>query len=701
MVYNYVMEEKNGAQGGAPEGEDKGKKRLYTGVGWDAAVIIEEKTAKPGFSFKLPFFGRKKNDAPAPAAPAPAPAAKAAPTPDIKQDAPTISAPAEHPNLVAADELRRRSRDDKKKEPVKLSKGSVAGKALDAMPDQGLLGMAPKGFRERVQKDALPARPIEKQKPAAPSKPKEPRLAEAPAPAPALEHVPQRETAAEPARIDPGAGLLSLAGKDPAKALAPIVGSKRKIVAISAILVALSAALVGGAALIKMKPAPGTPTGDDADAPVATARWSDAELGVAFELPERWGEPRSTTHYSFTEAIKEFTFPGEPNVRIIALTPHYQEMDWLVENALFAGEDLELFCREFLAHKREQGDDTSTGEEDVFRRGGTYANGECGRASARLDVATKRAQGHDGGWMDADAPRQAKSTIDIYRSDFFALDGPVFTSLTVQVRLPAVESEGYCVRKSVLGEGGYRLLKNFSCMNYGERDDVGKALAKHASSQLERESRKIAETFESAPASGTDAAFRDRFERKTTHESVALGIRFDYPGIMPAPGYSSSTRELAFPGDAERGFVVKATTRQDAQSDAAAAAACDPNSPCLPEWVDAKLWDEELAIIKTQKTGGIACPRSGSLAGGYGLQCEVVSINGAKAIARYYAGHTTDGRVRKEYVFYTNGGKTRLDVLVGSDGAVTSELSTFMEYETTDFALRLANGIARSIVVTK
>lgn len=428
---------------------------------------------------------------------------------------------------------------------------------------------------------------------------------------------------------------------------------------------------------------------------VAARLYTDDELGISFAVPERWGTPRSSTRYSFTQAIKEYTFPGESSVRLYAISEHYESLPWLQDAGLYAVGDPHVACEAFQRIRRRPGEEEerSSGGEDIFRPGGAYAFGNCTKYPPRINVAVKSSDAEKQTWIPVEEGDRPGSTIGLSHSIFFRTVNPVFKAVTLKATLPDIETDGVCLKREGIDSRESRMFKSYRCLNYAERNTIDEAFAAFGASRLADEMKTVAGTFAFRSSAGSDREFARRFESFVPYVSDELGLRFEYPAILPAPDYDAETREIAFSGATDREFVVRVTTKEDAVADERRSDACET---CLRPLVDPELWRREKEIAETSPLGPVKCPATRSLLGSYGRACEVQTLNGMRTLVRYYSGHTTGGKIEKNYVLYPSANR-RLDLLIRSDSAAVADVGEFKELEAEDLTLTVAGEIAGSV----
>lgn len=437
----------------------------------------------------------------------------------------------------------------------------------------------------------------------------------------------------------------------------------------------------------------------------------DEELGVSFKIPIGWGNVNVKDSYSFTGLSKEITFSNRPEVKLVAASKNYLYPMWFESRGFLPPkEDPQLFCKRYqnflgASPSRER----NTNGEDIFRQNGSYNYGECDIYPPFVNVSSK-VDSFDGsgtrGWIDINDSKVILSNINLSRSIFYKLDNGVYPSLTLLVDLPGIKSNGFCVWSTDLGreEGDYYLLKESSCVNFKEKDQIEKAFTEFETSKLATEVISFASKINIRQSNSNKVReiYENRFKDTKNFTSADIGVSFTYPKVLEGVVYDEKSRELNFQDNHEiYSFRMEVSSKEDMIN-----AEKEREQNCtelcgFPPWIDSDGWQKESDFISSNLVGEINCPKyEDSIAGFYGDYCRIDNINGDKALVRYYKGHITEGVVRKEYVFYTPKGK-RLDIFISPDSIFTDDLAKYRDLEKTDFTLKTAELIVNSIKLLK
>jgi len=434
---------------------------------------------------------------------------------------------------------------------------------------------------------------------------------------------------------------------------------------------------------------PPAPLNETQTPPLQSSDFKDDELGIAFDVPESWGEVIVKNDFSSTQILREISFSNQSSVKLISFTKDRLYPADFERSSISTSSEVNSFCESQLRYLS-VGDEPKTDKgQDLFRLNGAYNFGNCIAAPPFLNISEKTSEGGVG-WVSLDDPKTAASEIELSRSIFWSLPNPIYASITLKVDVPDTTSDGFCKSQFYFGENDYQLYKSFGCLNHAEKELIEGIFRNFDSTQLASEVNFLVESFQVYSADNASSIYDNYFIDKTVFNDTGLEISIDYPSVFGEPKYDSVSRILSFPNDNNDSLRIEINTLADIAQKEKEIAEC--KGPCLSPLTSQDRWKEEKDILSQTSIGQIECPFGGEF-------CEIANVGDTKMIIRYYNQWPRTDGVRKEYAFYID--DKRFDLFTNSYSLYTHDLSEYRESENTDFTLKLVREILESIQIKK
>jgi hypothetical protein len=339
-------------------------------------------------------------------------------------------------------------------------------------------------------------------------------------------------------------------------------------------------------------------------------QFHDEELGISFSYPAAWGsvgkKTSSSIAYGEFDLQNIFSFSSEPSVSFSI--DYVGSSTWSQSNypsyqfgqALQYRADSQKLCGYRLDQvgASPQDDESPNQPHTSFRQNGTYSRGVCGNGIVAFITASKQGAG---GWTDSD--RAQSSSVPISKTYAVQTGNPYYSLLSMTVTLPALHSDDYCLDDIA---GPYFGYKSYSCMTYSDKTAIDGAVSQLEASELGNEigATILSVTTTTVPEADAKQYAQRYFDAQSVYANPALGIRFDYPSILPPPVMlvTSTVKELAI-GKTE---FLEIASRDDAAAEEAAASQCE--GMCFGPLATVSGWDRYANILKNGSLTKADCP---------------------------------------------------------------------------------------------
>jgi|GEM_PF-3133534 len=328
-------------------------------------------------------------------------------------------------------------------------------------------------------------------------------------------------------------------------------------------------------------------------------KFTDEVLGLSFDYPATWGN----ASWNDTNII---VFSGQPDITM-ALTYISPDDD--------QGNSAKEIC---LARWSKSGHNDMQQEngEDVFVEDGSFSIGDCDAEIPYLNSVTVADYKHTD-WTPLEEEIEGTSTLNLGRFYYFDLQSPYFTSLTVDVTAPSIETDGVClmriasecdteVTEEIVSESDEEavatvpdepsvdcpLSQNLQCINYEERQIALDALGDFNDSDLGIEVDDMLSSLTIAPVdeSTAEAILTEKYNadyaERAEYSNDEMGISFTYPVAFGKMEANEDNTLI----NAEM-FSVEVTTLADAIAEEADFYATNDEGPvCIGRLLTEQIW---------------------------------------------------------------------------------------------------------------
>lgn len=376
----------------------------------------------------------------------------------------------------------------------------------------------------------------------------------------------------------------------------------------------------------------------------AIKQFSDTELGVSFSYPQVWGDIQkiTTPHIRSTpfDLDHKFNFAANPSVTISV--NYLGEPEKFREHADYEKALAEKknprasFCTENLEYLAPSDNQNPSQPHSSFRQNSIYSYGACDEKLTSFITARKVSD--PSGLVDLD--KQGSSKIEISKTYVIESGNQLYSALKIVVNLPNLNSSDYCEVPWGIG-GGPSKLKSFHCITYPDKEAIESAIKDFQNSELNKETTQMINSIfvKSIAKQDADNFIANYFKTKSSYSNDKLGIKFDYPSILPTPILGQNEKSITIEGFE----IVEVLSRQDAVDIEKSAADCD--GMCFGPSITASEWDLHLDILTKKLIDKEKCK-----------DCiSITTIGNNKFLMLFQAGAGYSGHPGKRYITYQKG----------------------------------------------
>jgi hypothetical protein len=372
-----------------------------------------------------------------------------------------------------------------------------------------------------------------------------------------------------------------------------------------------------------------------------TQQFNDGELGVTFYFPPNWGDVQKSTtaHVESSPFDIQHQFNFSQNSSVIITANYLGEPDVFRQHAYYdkaskeknnlAGE----FCKANLEHE-ESGDNQDPNQpHSSFRQNGIYDYGVCNNKTIYFIKAQK--VGNPSGLLTLN--KQGNAKIKISKTYVIETGNLTYSPLEITVNLLELSSNDY----AEFQWAGTEKRKSYSFITYPDKEAIDNAVKNFQNNELNKEVEQLVNSLSAKAVLVQDANnfIESYFKPKSPYSNDKMGIKFDYPSILPEPVLSKDEKSIYL----DRFELVKVISRQDAVDIEKAATEC--TGMCFGSSITADEWDSNLAILTKGIIDKEKC-----------RDCESIeTVGNNKFLVLFWGKSGYGGHPGKRYISYQNG----------------------------------------------
>lgn len=373
-------------------------------------------------------------------------------------------------------------------------------------------------------------------------------------------------------------------------------------------------------------------------------QFNDAELDIAFSFPKTWGNvQRSTTaHINSVPFDLQHQFNFNQNSSVIAEANYLGEPDVFKQHADYdkalkeKNNPTEEFCKANLEYGSPSDSQNPNQPHSSFRQNGIYDYGVCDNKTIYFIKAQKK--GNPSKYLTLD--KQGSAKIEISKTYVIKTGNPAYSPLEITVKLPELASNDYAEVQWGIG-GGPEKLKSYNYITYPDKEAIDNAVKNFESSDLNRELEQLVNSFSVKTVSEQDADnfIENYFRAKSQFSNDKLGVKFEYPSILPEPVLGQDEKSISIDGFG----VIEVISRQNAVAIEKSAAECE--GMCFGPSITANEWDLHLNILTKGVIDKEKCK-----------DCEsIATIGNNNFLVLFQGGAGYSGHPGKRYITYQKG----------------------------------------------
>jgi len=372
-------------------------------------------------------------------------------------------------------------------------------------------------------------------------------------------------------------------------------------------------------------------------------QFNDAELGVSFSFPKTWGDVQKSTtaHISSVPFDLQHQFNFSQNSSIIAEVNYLGEPDVFRQHADYdkalkeKNDPTEEFCKPNLEYSSPYDDSNPVGSNQPhrphssFRQNGTYDYGVCKDEIISFVKAVKE-----------------NGKIKVSKTYVIMTGNQSYSPLEISYKIELDSNDywdgGATFYMGAQFEGTPRTeYKNFNTITYEDKDLIDNAIKSFQNSELNKELEQLVNSLSVKIVSEQDANnfIENYFKPKSQYSSDKIGVKFEYPSILPEPVLGKDEKSISIDGFE----LIKVILRQGAVAEEKSAAECE--GMCFGPSITADQWDLHFDIL----TKGIIDKEKCK-------DCEsIVTIGNNKFLVLFQGGAGYSGHPGKRYIIYQKG----------------------------------------------
>lgn len=487
-------------------------------------------------------------------------------------------------------------------------------------------------------------------------------------------------------------------GKDLPEVTQPQQVTKQNIKPWAVIVIIATLVLIGGfmwwymnnqkfAGPLSIKESPTeTPNLQNNEFNVPILKFTDGELGIAFDYPESWGNTTTSVKADSLSLTKKISFTNQPNLYFEIVSPALTSDAQNLQVPSGFTTDLSKYCKQNIRGDRSE---PLSDVYDMYRLNGSDEFGTCPNEQGNIAAIVYRTdKSVDPGTPPYNEVIPKKdldktnwmTTLKFSKRYYLKIQNPLYNPLIVyQNGIPDVKSQNYCYSTWSTQADPTGYLKTYKCISYKDKPLIDKAFGEFADFEFNKQTELVLKGMKISGVENAGQYFSNHFTDLVKYEDAKY--TYFHPQILSPDQWDKDTKFNA----------VKIVTRQSVVQEEIELEKCEGS--CFSPTLTSSGWDNEKKLLDSSLSDGVVNCVEGI--NGKSL-CEVKTYGKNKFLIRYTGRFGGEYVIEKTYIIYKNG--IRYEITPPEFGGQGTDHALFKGIEN-QFIQKIYENIVKSLTL--